>query len=152
MILRLAALKTFFKLSRQEKWLFFEACCRLLRARVILRLFPFKRIAPGLGFHMRESPPEGHPAHKLLLGQMREALERALRYTPWDNSCLVQAVAVKKMLDRRRIPCTLYLGVAKDAKNGQDLKAHAWTRSGRFFLTGKKKVDLASFTVVSMFT
>ena len=44
------------------------------------------------------------------------------------------AMAGKKILDRRGIPSTLYLGLAKDEECG--LKAHAWLRTGPMIVTG----------------
>ena len=36
------------------------------------------------------------------------------RYTFWESQCLVKAIAGMKMLERRHIESTLYLGTAKD--------------------------------------
>jgi hypothetical protein len=60
---------------------------------------------------------------------------------------LVQALAAKWMLQHRRIPSTMYFGVAKDA-TGQ-LRAHAWLRSGSQVLTGSEGCQ--EFTVVATF-
>jgi hypothetical protein len=51
------------------------------------------------------------------------------------------------MLQRRRIPSTMYFGVAKDAA-GQFM-AHAWLRSGSQILTGSQGQQ--QFTVVASF-
>jgi hypothetical protein len=61
--------------------------------------------------------------------------------------CLVKAIAAMKMLERRQIESTIYLGTAKD-KTGK-LIAHAWLRSGPFYITGAEVVD--QFVVVSKF-
>jgi hypothetical protein len=60
---------------------------------------------------------------------------------------LVQALAAKWMLQHRRIPSTMYFGVAKDP-TGQ-LLAHAWLRSGSEVLTGSE--GRQRFTVVATF-
>ena len=52
-----------------------------------------------------------------------------------------------KMLERRQIESTLYLGTAKD-ESGK-LIAHAWLRSGPFYITGAEGME--KFTVVSKF-
>jgi hypothetical protein len=52
-----------------------------------------------------------------------------------------------KMLERRNIESTVYLGTAKD-ENGK-LIAHAWLRSGSFILTGSE--EMSRFVVVSKF-
>ena len=51
------------------------------------------------------------------------------KYTFWESQCLVKAIAGMKMLERRNIESTLYLGTAKDAK-GQMYRSDAWLRSG----------------------
>ena len=52
-----------------------------------------------------------------------------------------------KMLERRNIESTLYLGTAKDL-NGK-LIAHAWLRSGPLYITGKEGME--KFTEVGKF-
>jgi hypothetical protein len=52
-----------------------------------------------------------------------------------------------KMLERRKIESTLYMGTAKD-ETGR-LIAHAWLRSGPYCITGSE--EMSSFTVVSKF-
>ena len=54
------------------------------------------------------------------------------KYTFWESQCLVKAIAGMKMLERRQIESTLYLGTAKDELG--KLIAHAWLRSGPFIL------------------
>ena len=69
------------------------------------------------------------------------------RHLPWECKCLVQAISGKMMLGRKRIPSTLYLGVAKEG-NG-DLNAHAWLRAGDIIILGGG--GLERFAVVSTF-
>ncbi len=144
-------LKKFRQLPRKEKVLLWEAFYRLLAARLAILIFPFRKIAPRLGEHMKETPMEEQPHYTRTLLQIRRALRRAGHYTPWESACLVQSIAGKMMLKRRKIPSTLYLGVAKEKKEKRKLKAHAWLRSGNIILTGQKGVNLSAFTVVSMF-
>ncbi|MNF17176.1 hypothetical protein D3C80_2205270 [compost metagenome] len=61
--------------------------------------------------------------------------------------CLVKAIAIMKMLERRRIDCTLYMGTSKDVYG--KLIAHAWLRSGSFYLAGQNEMD--RFTVALTF-
>ena len=69
------------------------------------------------------------------------------RFTPWDSNCLAQALAAKRMLERRRIRSTLYLGVRKDDR-GQ-LQAHAWLRWGDQLITGGRGHE--DYAVVASF-
>jgi len=83
----------------------------------------------------------------LQVKSVTKAVHSMRRYAWWECKCLVSAVAAMKMLSRRGIDCTLYLGTAKD-ENGQ-LIAHAWLRSGPYYLTGAKEMPM--FTVVGIF-
>ena len=69
------------------------------------------------------------------------------RYTFWESQCLVKAIAAMKMLEKRQIESTLYLGTAKDETG--NMIAHAWLRSGPFYITGVE--EMKRFTVVSKF-
>lgn len=56
------------------------------------------------------------------------------RHMPWESKCLVQALTARKMLTRRGISCTLYMGACR---NEQDqMQAHAWLRSGNIYVVG----------------
>ena len=74
-------------------------------------------------------------------------METISRYTPWESKCLVQAIVVKVLLNRRRIKSALYLGVAKTGQGG--LAAHAWLCAGGSVVTGDDCG--AEFTVVAKF-
>ena len=54
--------------------------------------------------------------------------------TPWKSLCLVRALTARKLLREKHIPCTLYLGVGRD-EEGKPV-AHAWTRAGKYYVTG----------------
>jgi len=153
MILDVMVFKIFFKLPFKEKLLLTEAFVCLLAARLAILVFPFKKIAPGIGIHMKETPPDIHPRLKEILLQIRRSIRRASKYAPWQSKCLVQAIAGKMMLKRRNIPYTLYLGVTRDVgkevEKKNALKAHAWLRSGNIILAGKE--GFKKYTVVSTF-
>lgn len=137
----------FFKLNRRDALLFIEAYVYLGWARLLL-LFPFAKISPKLGQKASETS-ELHQREEavLALKHISSAVNIMSRYTIWDSKCLVRAIAGLKMLARRRIDSTLYLGVARD-ETGQ-LIAHAWLRSGSFYVTGAE--EMFRFTVVEKF-
>lgn len=60
---------------------------------------------------------------------------------------MVRAVAALKMLEKRGIESTLYMGVARD-KQGQMI-AHAWLRSGSHYVSGDDAMQ--GFVVVEKF-
>jgi hypothetical protein len=108
---------------------------------------PFVKLAPSLGVKSEETPAQQMPADIRLLNQISNALEAVSRHTFWESKCLVKAIAGMKMLERRRIDSTLYLGTAKDHKG--ELIAHAWLRSGPLYLTGADVMN--RFVVVEKF-
>ena len=75
-------------------------------------------------------------------------IKKASLYTPFRSLCFEQALTVKLMLKKRKIPATIYLGVAKEEDT--KLHAHAWTRAGNYIVSGKREKDL--FKVVSSFS
>jgi hypothetical protein len=126
--------------------LLIEAYIYLAWSRILL-LRPFSKIASKLGFQMQETTNTRDQANKVILQQISIAIYRMSRHTFWESKCLVRAIAAMKMLQRRRIESTLYLGTTKDADGG--MIAHAWLRSGTFYITGAK--EMRKYTVVGKF-
>jgi hypothetical protein len=139
-------LKTFALLEKGKKIIFFEAYFYLALAR-ILKKIPFSKLAPSLGTHMAETTTIDNPYQRENIRFVSEAIHIMSRYTFWESMCLVKAIAGMKMLQRRQIESTLYLGTTRD-KEGK-LIAHAWLRSGSFFISGAEEKD--KFTVVAKF-
>ena len=139
--------RTFLRLNFKTKLLYIEAFLHLGRARY-LKSISFSKVAPTLGEQMKESSYELIAADKEILANVSRAINIMSRYTIWESQCLVKAMAAMKMLEKRKIDSTLYLGTAKDEKGG--LIAHAWLRSGPFYITGAEVMD--RFTVVSKFS
>ncbi|WHX41407.1 lasso peptide biosynthesis B2 protein [Mesobacillus sp. AQ2] len=137
---------TIFHLSRTEKLLFLEAILFLALAR-FLKVIPFKRLTRTLGNHMCESSFQEDPSLYGTIKSISCAIHIMSRYTFWESKCLVKAIAGMKMLQRRGIESTLYLGTAKD-EDGKMI-AHAWLRSGSYYVCGAE--EMKRFTVISKF-
>ncbi|MFA9558204.1 lasso peptide biosynthesis B2 protein [Evansella sp. AB-rgal1] len=137
-------LRNFLSLPFWIKRLYFEAYWSLAHARVI-KSFPFTRVVHKLKLQNYETSfdKKEDPAIKAIA----KAIDVMQKYTFWESACLVQAIAAMKMLERRNIDSTLYLGTSKD-KEGLMI-AHAWLRSGSMYVTGG--ANCANFTVVSTF-
>ncbi len=131
-----------------ERRLFLEAAIRLGIARLMILTLPFRWYAPLLGTPMTESPHEPEIDKIPLITIIARQIKRAARMTPWQSTCLAQAMAAQQMLKRRGLPNTLYLGVARE--NESTLSAHAWLCCGSIILTGER--EMAHFTMVSSFT
>ncbi|RKQ33476.1 lasso peptide biosynthesis B2 protein [Oceanobacillus halophilus] len=139
-------LKLLLLLNNKMKWLLLESYFYLGLAR-ILKGRPFSKIAPTLGEKMTETSNEIQSVDKKTLSEISQTIYLMSKYTFWESECLVKAIAAMKMLERRKIESTLYLGTAKD-ENGH-LVAHAWLRSGPYYVTGSEGME--RFTVVSKF-
>lgn len=65
--------------------------------------------------------------------------------TPWQSKCLVRALAAQRLLYRRGMSSTLYLGCGMEEGK---MVAHAWLRCGEIYVTGG---DGSSYTTVARF-
>ena len=137
---------TFLSLSRESKGLLLESFFYLGWARIQKRR-PFSELAPSLGEHMKETGMDGECTDRKILAKVSQAIHLMSKYTFWESRCLVQALAAKKMLEKRGVENTLYLGTARE--DDGEMVAHAWVRSGPYIVTGAK--GMKRFTVVSTF-
>jgi len=135
----MARLRKVAALPWAERWLLLQVFVLLGLARLALRLIPFRRMARHLGPLQVETPPDAPPEHLAQARRVGLAIARVSPYTPWTSNCFPQALAAKYWLQRRRIPTTLYLGVALNKGEAEirlEMEAHAWLRCGPLFVTG----------------
>lgn len=130
----------------KTKLLLLEAFILLGWAR-ILKMIPFSRVAPTLGEYMSETSFTHKPSNIKMIRNISQAVQTMSRNTFWESECLVKALAAMKMLEKRKIESTLYLGTAKDEEG--KLIAHAWLRCGPIYVTGSEGME--KFTVVGKF-
>jgi hypothetical protein len=138
-------LRLFLRLPAADRRLLVEAALGLAGAGILLRVLRFSRLSRTLGRHMAESPTDEPAAFTTEARRIQWAVETAARNLPWKPVCLPQAVAATRLLRRRGIASTFYLGI--DPAGGYD--AHAWVRVGRLIVTGGPSPD--RFSVVSRF-
>ncbi|WP_242524589.1 lasso peptide biosynthesis B2 protein [Metabacillus sp. cB07] len=112
-----------------------------------MKFIPFSKIAPKLGEQMDETSYDCNDFHKKTLTNVSQAIQIMSKYTFWESQCLVKAIAAMKMLEKRKIDCTLYLGTARSESG--NLSAHAWLRSGPYIVTGSEGME--KFTIVAKF-
>lgn len=125
--------KFLFKLSIKEKLLFIEAffLTGLMRAKILK--VPFNKLKKELGTYNTESADDVVLDDYKIAKIVRDVVVTISKFTPWESLCLVQAMTVQRMLKKRGISTTIYLGVNKENKN---MVAHAWIRCGKMFVTG----------------
>ncbi|WP_169086953.1 lasso peptide biosynthesis B2 protein [Paenibacillus sp. PL91] len=144
---KMMRLRALLSLDFKTVLLLIEATLLLGWARIRIIYQPFSKIAPTLGQYMKETESETSADHRQSLVHIRHAIQIASSHTPWDSKCLARALAGMKMLERRGISSTLYLGTAKDEAG--KLIAHAWLRSGSLYVTGAEEMD--RFAVTGIF-
>ena len=118
-------------LPLNKKLLFLEALIYQLIIGLLLKFIPFKFI-PRLFANPPSLTPHSLPLtpHPSQLEAIRTATRQAGSCSPWKNKCLVQSLAGRWMLKKRKIQSQIYLGLTY----GQDKKliAHAWLKSDDF--------------------
>jgi hypothetical protein len=139
-------IKVFISLDIRTMLLLVEALFYLGWARILISL-PFAKVAPSLGDSMQETSNSQLDKNRIVLKNISHAIDIMSQRTYWESKCLVKAIAGLKMLARREIESTLYLGTARD--ESAKMIAHAWLRSGTFYVTGKE--GMQKFTVVGKF-
>lgn len=133
----------------RERALYLEAFVFLSRAKLQLVFLPFRRLAPAFGEPQTETPTDISPTERKIAVDVSWAVQAVARHLPLGFVCLPQAMAAQRMLRRRGISSTLYLGVAPDRATPDAIQAHAWLRAGDKILTGEREAlrhqKLASF-------
>jgi hypothetical protein len=132
--------RSFFKNVRQnfmlapaeDKRLFLQALIWSIKVRFCMVFLPFRYYRELLGKMQTEAVNTVTDMQPTL--QIKTIVSAVCRHTPWESKCLVEAVVCKKLLQKRGIETTLYLGILMDGNKG--LKAHAWLKLGDTILTG----------------
>lgn len=123
-----------------------EALLYLIIAKFMVEFIKFKDYYRIMGEYMIEAPTIAYEKEQRKLYRLMKAINFASDKTPWKNTCLVRAIAVKLMLRRRKIKSTVYLGVGEEEGR---FEAHAWVKAGDRIICGKTSKDC--FKVVSYF-
>jgi hypothetical protein len=123
------ALARFAGLSTPRRLLYAEVFARLVGAWLLVRGVPFRR---WRGLLMQSA----HVKHLEALGtadiRFLSDAQHVFRQIKWATrdraTCLMMVLVARWMLNRRRIPGTIFLGVRRDAMK-PGLRAHAWMQS-----------------------
>jgi Transglutaminase-like superfamily len=144
-----SALRKLGALSGSERRMLVRATVSLAIMRIAVVVLPFRTIARALGLHEGWTPSAIDPVERRRAAQIGRAVRSAASHTPWDSTCLMQALAAAALLRRSRIGATLYLAVAKDAATPEGMIAHAWLSCGELVLTGGAERE--RFTPIARF-
>lgn len=131
----LKRIKSFiFNISTRDKLLFMEAFFLTGVYRFKILRVPFNKLKLELGSYNVESDDDVDVEYYRLCRKIGRIVTSVSKYTPWESLCLVKAMTVQKMLKKRGVCTTVYLGVNKDTKD--NMNAHAWIRCGKMYITG----------------
>lgn len=136
----------FLKLKFKDKLLFLETLVLEGIARAVILIVPFNKIKKYIGIHKKETSFEIDNTSCQIAMRVGWAVNHVSKNTPWESKCLVQALTAQRMLKRRKVSSTIYLGVKK---NGGKMEAHAWLRCGQVYVTGG--INKNEFTEVARF-
>lgn len=135
-----------------RKLLALEAACELLRAR-ILTLRPATVYSPALGRLVESDLPVRPVSDGPKAGEIGHVVEVVGRCMPFRALCLQQAIAVRRMLNRRGIPAMVYLGIARDRADRAQIElgraAHAWVTVGSRVVSGEGVLE--KYAIVARF-
>ena len=145
------SVRTFMRMKFKNKLLFIANFILCGVARASINLFSLPRLAPYFGAFYKTTTvsmliSEEQTRRAFKIGQ---SVRLAAKYTPWDSSCLTQAMVAKFWCRMYKIPYVLYIGFAKAEDEPHGFRAHAWLTAGRVALTGGH--SLPNFHVVSSY-
>lgn len=139
--------RAFLRAPAARRRLAIEAVGELIRARIDTAL-PAAHYTRRLGRLGTRAMPAG-PGDEALAAEIGSIVAAAARAMPFRARCLQQALAVRRMLSRRGVPATVYLGVARSGTADAIGAAHAWVEAGGRVVSGD--TDLDRFAVVGVF-
>ena len=142
----LSSIITFVKLPFSIKLLAFEVTLELTLACIQLKSHEFKDLAKKLGESESECPKVDSPPTQETR-YLKGLIRRIADLLPWRCVCFPQAIAGQRILNKKDIPSTLYLGLLKE---GGEMKAHAWLRTGQYIVTGDN--GISKYTIINSFT
>lgn len=143
-------LRKFIARSWLDRRLIIAAFLWLGAMRAAILVFPFRRIVTIFGLTEGSVSAGTDPPCDERAAAIGWAVRAAAARTPWESTCLVQALAGMAMLQVRGILGTLYLGVAHNAVGSERLAAHAWLSCGNAVLTGDTARE--QYAVISSFS
>lgn len=100
----------------------------------------FNKLPHKWGQEGVESTEEATMAEYKYAKRVAYAVNHVCNKTKWESKCLVRALTAQKLLKKKGISSTLYLGCGlKDGK----MVAHAWLRCGKMYVTGGNGAEYA---------
>ena len=140
-------IKRFLNISTKDKILVIRIVYLSLFYRILILIVPFKRISKNLGETKIISHYKPKKWEMLYIKRVYYYILKVCTKTPWESKCLVQALIGRRLMYKKHIETTLFLGVCKD--KDKNMIAHAWLKCGDNYVTGDIKNE---FGIVGTFT
>lgn len=137
-------LKKWWHLPFHLKWMLIEVLFLSAYYRMKLLYFPFAKLSDKIGTLGFETEKEAQ--NETICMECAWATDVICKRTPWESKCLVRALTAKKLLNQRKLPCTLYMGVLLNQQG--DMTAHAWLRCGEIYVSGGNGEGTYTITAV----
>lgn len=99
----------YIRLNR-EKWLTVEIWFWTAVFRLLLLFVPVKYIKKHYGISGEESPSCESIDNYVEARKIAYHVNRIAEHTPWESKCLVRALTAQRLLTKKKISSTLYLG------------------------------------------
>ena len=116
-----------------EKWMTITVYIYAAYYRMCMLFIPKPRLEKKMGIRGVESEAEV-PLNDIKMAKLVGFhVNRVTGHTPWESKCLVRAMTARKILMKKGINTTLYLGVGTE---DDKMVAHAWLRCGALYVTG----------------
>lgn len=131
-------IQTFWRMPYKEKLRFFINVCLCGIAKVAIQCLSYQRLSVYFGCSCQMLVASTLISKEQIqqVLTIRRAIALAARYTPWNSSCLTQALIAKFWCQRYHIPYLLFIGLAKESHQPLKHKAHAWITAGPIAVTG----------------
>lgn len=139
----------------------FEAAFELALAR-LNTLGPAQHYTRIMG-ELEGRPVSAAPDQQMRAQTIGHIVELTARVMPFRAVCLQQVLATRRMLRRRHVPATVFLGILPEEarRSGEPaspkynadplIAAHAWVKSGDRVVNGNMR-DLERYVVLGMFS
>ena len=115
------------------KPLCFQALCCSAYYRLRIWLVKPAKLQKHWGVRGEESPAADTLENYRYAYRVAYAVDRICTRTTWESKCLVRALSAQRLLKKKGIHSTLYLGCKVE---NEKMLAHAWLRVGTMYVTG----------------
>lgn len=142
---------SFWRMPFKHKLMFFVNYFLCGIARASINILPLPYLSPYFGTFCKTTTISQLVTKEQArrASQIGKSVRLAAKFTPWDSSCLTQAMVAKFWCRLFKIPYALYIGFAKCAESNSGFKAHAWITAGPIAITGG--YSFSEFCVVSSY-